>query len=269
MQTKSAMQMAFKIFFVAVTTTLCRVAGQLLIPAGTQDVLAPSIFVANGTMPLAFTVYGVFAYGVIAALFFLIRRQMSGNRIVQGIKYGIFCSLLWCVYLLEPLPHVAAADKITYPLADTAALLVMGLLIGALCGKTKSRAVMHHAFKDIKAGLCIAGCFAAGRALQYFVFDIYSSYSDRPKETLLWVLLTGLMIGICCVWVSGYVNQKNRLTKALMIGGLLFGADYALFNFFMPLVFAADISDLLLRTVVDSTAVTIGCLFLPQLVQQR
>ena len=262
------MKTTFKIIFVAVITTLCRVVGQLMIPPGAQDVLAPSEFVVKGTMPMAFTIYGIFAYGTIAALFLLIRNQIGGNKIIQGLKYGIFCSLLWCAYLLEPLPHVAAADKITYPLADTAALLIMGLLVGALCGKTKRDTPTYYAFKDIKGTICVAGCFVIGRILQYHIFHIYSSYSAYPTKTLIWAALTGLTIGICCIWISCYVNQKSRLSKALVTGGLLFGADYTLFNFFMPLVFDADIPDLLLRTAVDSTAVIIGCLFLPQVIKR-
>ena len=42
----------------------------------------------------------------------------------------------------------------------------------------------------------------------------------------------------------------------------MFGADLLLFNFFMPLVFAADVPDLIPRTIVDIVAVTIGSLFL-------
>lgn len=39
---------------------------------------------------------------------------------------------------------------------------------------------------------------------------------------------------------------------------LLFGLDLLLFNFFMPLVFNADIPDLIIRTIVDILAVASG-----------
>lgn len=54
-----------KIFLVGLATTIVRIIGQLSIPAGEQTVLAPSVFAQNGTMPLAFTVYGIFAYSLI------------------------------------------------------------------------------------------------------------------------------------------------------------------------------------------------------------
>ena len=52
------------------------------------------------------------------------------------------------------------------------------------------------------------------------------------------------------------------MQRALIVGGLLFGIDLLLFNFFMPFVFAADVPDLIMRTVVDIAAVIIGSLFL-------
>ena len=44
----------------------------------------------------------------------------------------------------------------------------------------------------------------------------------------------------------------------MILGLLLFGADLLLFDFFMPLVFDADIPDLILRTAVDVLTVTAG-----------
>ena len=116
-----------KLLLAGLAATITRIAGQLLIPAGEQTVLGPSVFAQNGTMPLAFTVYGLFAYTGIAALFLLIRRRMGGSRLAQGLKYGLSCCAVWVVYLWEPLPHVAPLDRITYPLADSLALIVMGL----------------------------------------------------------------------------------------------------------------------------------------------
>ena len=64
-------------------------------------------------------------------------------------------------------------------------------------------------------------------------------------------------------WLNRYVDGGSRIKRSLILGGLLFGVDLFLFNFFMPLVFAADIPDLILRTLTDTFAVTVGCLVLP------
>ena len=252
-----------KIFLVGLATTVVRIIGQLSIPAGEQTVLAPSIFAQNGTMPLAFTVYGVFAYSLIAALFLLIRTRIGGNRILQGLKYGLSCCVVWIVYLLEPLPHVAPLDRITYPIADSLALIVMGLLLGRLFGNPAQQADKANLpFSGLPA-LAVTGCFLAGRMIQYFVFDVYSSFDEKPLGTVLWCLLTGITISCVMAWLNRHVDSGGRIKRALILGGLLFGVDLLLFNFFMPLVFDADIPDLILRTLMDVLAVTAGCLAFP------
>lgn len=57
-----------KLLFIGLATTIVHIVGQSLIPAGTQTVLAPSMFVQNGSMPLIFTLYGLIAYTLIASL---------------------------------------------------------------------------------------------------------------------------------------------------------------------------------------------------------
>ncbi len=252
-----------KLLFIGLATTIVRIIGQLSIPAGEQTVLAPSVFAQNGTMPLAFTVYGIFAYSLIASLFLLVRKQMGGNRVWQGLKYGLSCCAVWIVYLLEPLPHVAPLDRMTYPIADSLALIVMGLLLGWLFGNPAQRADKAKPPFPILPVLTVTACFFAGRMLQYLIVGIYSSFVGKPLETVLWCLLTGAAISCVMAWLNLYIRSGGRIKRALILGGLLFGVDLALFNFFMPLVFAADIPDLILRTCIDILAVTVGSLAFP------
>ena len=249
-----------KIFLVGLATTIVRIIGQLSIPAGEQTVLAPSVFAQNGTMPLAFTVYGIFAYSLIASLFLIIRNRLSGNRVLQGLKYGLSCCVVWIVYLLEPLPHVAGIDRITYPVADSLALIVMGLLLGWLFGNPAQRVDKEKPPFPILPVLAVTGGFFAGRMIQYLVFGVYSSFDEKTLETVLWCLLTGIAISCVVAWLNLYIHSENRMLQALILGVLLFGVDLILFNFFMPLVFDADIPDLILRTFIDILAVTAGCL---------
>ena len=108
--------------------------------------------------------------------------------------------------------------------------------------------------------LAVTGGFFVGRMIQYLVFGIYSSFDEKPLETVLWCLLTGIAISCVMAWLNLYIHSENRMLQALILGVLLFGVDLILFNFFMPLVFDADIPDLILRTFMDILAVTAGCL---------
>lgn len=249
-----------KLMLIGLCTTVVRIIGQMLIPVGSQDVLVPSVFVQNNTMPIAFTIYGLFTYSVIAALFLIIKDQIGGHRVTQGLKYGLSCCIVWIVYLLEPLPHVAFIDKFTYPLADGVALLVMGLLCGVLLGDSKLKSQLKTSISLSAIGI-ITTAFVMGRLLQYTIANSYSLWKDSPIETMIWCIFTG--IGLSCVvqWYSNLILCESKIIRALIGGGLLFGVNLFLFNFFMPLVFKADIPDLILRTVVDVLTVIVGIIF--------
>lgn len=253
-------KITFKIFIIGAITTIFRIIGQILIPLGSQNVLLPSIFVKNGTMPLVFSTYGFFAYSFISMMFLLIRNQLSGNKVMQGLKYGVFCCFIWIAYLLEPLPHVSPIDRITYPVADGVALLVMGVILGLMFGQNKPLIKNNVSRYDIIPLITIIICFIVGRLTQYSVFDIYSSFSSKKIETIGWCIFTGFVIACAVIYINRYVKQDDFIKRALILGCLLFGLNLTLFNFFMPLVFDADILDLILRTVIDFSAITIGCL---------
>ena len=255
------MKMIINIIVIGIVSTVIRIIGQMIIPEGTQTILEPSIFSKNGTMPLAFTIYGVLAYSVLASLFLLIKDEVSGNKVMQGLKWGVSCSVVWIIYLLEPLPHVAMLDKITYPIADSIVLLVMGMLSGILLGndnnnKTKRIDLQYRPI------LSITVCFVIGRLLQYIVFNSYSSFHEDMASTIVWIIVTGIVLSIAMEWLNEHLPAYKKGINALIIGVVLFGVDLFLFNFFMPLVFDTDIPDLIMRTVVDITGVTIGCLLL-------
>lgn len=251
-----------KVILVGTTTTICRIIGQFLIPAGEQSVLEASVFASNGTMPLVFTLYGIFAYSLIASMFVLVRNQLTGNRVWQGVKYGISCCAIWVVYLLEPLPHVAPLDRITYPIADGVALLVMGLLLGFIFGNQTNTKKANFQWKDnVLPVLAVTALFTTGRIIQYLVFDIYSSFGIKPMISIVWSVCTGLVVAGSLSWLNQYVITESRLRRFLLLGPLLFGVNLTLFNFFMPLVFNSNLFDLVLRTCVDIAFVSIGCIF--------
>lgn len=261
---KSRIKTSVKLLLIGVITTIVRIIGQLLIPAGTQDILKPSIFVNNGTMPIAFTIYGVLAYTIIAFMFLLVKDKISGGRAIRGLKYSISCCLVWIVYLLEPLPHVAFIDKFTYPLADSMALLVLGTLSGIfLCEKENKN--FEKTFKiNVFSTIIITIFFAVGRIIQYELIGIYSCYDDDKIGSIVWAIFVGFALSLVLQWLNDKLLVTKPFIRPLLLGVVLFGVDLLLFNFFMPLVFDADIPDLIIRTCVDFGCITIGCFCLPE-----
>jgi hypothetical protein len=247
-----------KLVLIGFITTILRAMLQPLIPAGEQTVLAPSMFVNNGSMPLAFMVYGTFAYTTIALIFLILSKNMSGNRIIKGLKFGISYSLLWSIYLMEPLAHAAPIDRITYPIADSAVLIVMGLLLGrfiAISSPIEKYKFTKHSLLNI--GL-ITILFFIGRMIEYTIFNIYASFNESPLSSIVWVIGTGIVIGLIFDYINPSIGRKSIIGKSFIFGVVIFGVDLFAFNFFMPIVFNADILDLFIRTIVDIVFVFIG-----------
>ncbi len=264
------MKRTMKILLVGFITTVIRIIGQMFIPSYEQNVLAPSVFVKQGTMPIAFSIYAFLGFSVIAAMYLLVEKRMTGSKKAKGLKYGAAYCIIWVVYLFEPLPHSAGANfinAIAYPIADGIALIVMGLLIGILIVKDSDKIVVKkNIYKSSRAlfsFIFIAICFMAGRIFQYTVMDIYSLFDTQFFKTLLWVAITGVTVSAVLIWFNQFVSCKNRIKRALIIGGVLYGLNITIFNFFIPLVFNFDVTDLLIRTFVEICFVTVGTLFLP------
>jgi fructose-specific phosphotransferase system IIC component len=77
-------------------------------------------------------------------------------------------------------------------------------------------------------------------------------------KSILWCMLTGITIAVVIQWLNQYIETHKKINKIMIVCFLLFGLDLLLFNFFMPLVFNADIPDLIIRTIVDILAVASG-----------
>jgi hypothetical protein len=259
-----------KIILIGILTTAFRMVEQFLLPSGSsQNVLKPSIFVNNGTMPIAFTIYGIIAYSIIASIYLKIEKNISGKKLMKGLKYGIVCSLLWCIYLLEPLPHVGTNDILTYPIADSLALCFMGLLLGLLLSKKNLQTRKLPSIQTMYLeSILIILCFFVGRIIQYVYVDIYSSYNTKPIHTIIWALFTGMIIAIVTLWFRSHYSNNDKSDyndksddqwkNSLVVGVLFYGMNLLLFNFFMPIVFRTDVIDLFIRTIIDIITVTFG-----------
>lgn len=258
-----------KILFIGFISTVIRILFQLMIPSYEQEVLAPSIFVQKGIMPFVFSVYAFFSYSIITAMYLLVEKEIHGKKILKGLKYGCAYCLIWIVYLFEPLPHSEGAgfiNIIAYPFADGIALIALGLLIGLLLAKDSVKPEVKQNVYMNKTGLsfmCIFACFVAGRVFLYTVMEIYSSINIHFFGTILWVIITGITVSAALIWLGQFIVNRSKVIRAVLMGCALFGVNLTLFNFFMPLVFMCDITDLLIRTFVDIFFVTVGMLFLP------
>ncbi len=247
------------ISFIAI---LIRSVLQLLIPSSNQTVLQQSVFVKNGTLPIAFMIYGTVAFIAITLIFLLIHKGMGGSRLSKGLKTGLIYSVVWTIFLVEPLPHGSAIDLITYPLADSIVLVILGVLTGIFLSENSPVEKHNLGIQSLFNISMITLIFVAGRMIEYEVFHIYSMFDQAQVKTLGWVICTGIIIGLMFEHINYTIKTKNAVKKSLIFGGIIFGINLLFFNFFLPLVLKVEIVDMSIRTIIDSASVIIGCLII-------
>ena len=246
---------------IAIVVTIFRAIIQGFIHSSGTSPFPPSVIVKAGMLPLAFMIFGIVTYGLLAILFFLIQDKLPGTRMKKGFIFGICFSMMWFIYLLEPLPfalNTSLIELLSYPIADGIALLLLGLLLGKFIGTdtTQSRKV-STSYRIITVA-SISLFFLLERYLGYSIFHVYSSFTTRPILTMIWTAATGIGIGIIYLLLSPGIIVKSDFLKALYFGALVIGVDLFFFNCFLLLVFDMRLIDMFIRTIIDVIPVTIG-----------
>jgi hypothetical protein len=248
-----------KVVLISFVAIIIRSMLQLIVPTAKQTVFDQSVFVKNGTLPLVFMIYGTVAFTAITIIFLLIQKGMGGSRISKGLKTGFIFTVVWTIFLVEPLPHGSTIDLFSYPLVDGAVLILLGLMSGRFLSEN-SEMIKHKRNPNSIFNISVVTMlFTIGRLIQYKVFDIYSMYDQAQVRTLIWVICAGIIIGLMFEFIKYTIDYKNAYTKTFMFGGFIFGVNLFFFNFFLPLVLDVDILDLVTRTLIDIISVSIGC----------
>lgn len=253
--------------------TFFRAALQPLMPSSNINPLPPSAIVRSGLIPIGFLLFGLLTFGLLAVVFVLIQDGLPGTRMKKGLTFGILFGFMWAIYLLEPVPHIEGLklfETLAYPLADGITIILMGALLGRYAGTDSKGHEKVQTGPGHAALLTIPVFFIAGRMLNYNVFHIYSSYAARQFDTILWAASTGLWIGIMYLFLRPGIPGESPLLKATYFTFVIYGIDYLLFNFFMPLVFDYQIlpvgsllsyADLSVRASMDILSMAAGVYF--------
>lgn len=270
------------LFIVVFAVTIFRAMLQAFMPSSNNP-LPPSMIVQAGLIPIGFMLFGLITFGLLAIVFVLVQDGLPGTRIKKGLVFGILFGVMWAVYLLEPLPHtegLSLFDIFAYPLADSITILFLGLLLGRFIATDSVADKKAHVSSSSLKLLAISVMFlmfVAGRLLSYNIIHIYSSYSDKPFETMIWAAATGLWIGIMYLLLESGINKESPLSRAAYFALVVFGIDYFLFNLFLPLVFSYQLwpvgallsyADLLVRCAIDIIFVGAG-VYIFEIIKQK
>jgi hypothetical protein len=222
-------------------------------------VLPPSAIAQGGLAVPAVLAFLLIAFGMLAAVFFLLHANLPYSRWMNGLWYGLSFGGLWYMGVLEstlvlgtPLEH-----ELVMGFADALPILIMGMLLGALVGTTQSARVRNAGGRVIAIPY-IAFCYSVGRYIAYIGLRIDSGITVNPLGTFLWTLGMGMWIGIMYWLLEPGLKGTSAIKRAVVFGGVVYGSDWFMFNFFLPLLYKMNLADLFLRVVVDVLFVMIG-----------
>ncbi len=247
------------IVLAALLTTFLRVMLQPMIPEGESQV-PPSILVDAGLLIPAFVIYALVSYMIIAYAFALVEGGLPWSKLQKGTAFGALFGMIWVAYLFEPVPlgeGTPFLEMLAYPLVDGFSMLVLGVLLGVFVA-TEPRTARDGTDRKTMVLVLIPIVMLTIRLFEYNVLHIYSSYEGRPLETILWTLGTGLCIAIAYMFLRTGVPSGVPSGRALTFGILIYGLPITFVNFFVVLALKIDVTDMALRSTMDTLAVIVG-----------
>ncbi|HYF78138.1 MAG TPA: hypothetical protein VD973_13440 [Symbiobacteriaceae bacterium] len=181
------------------------------------------------------------AYYLIASVFLRYESKMSGAKYERGLTFGLLVGGIWWLGMIEAV-FALGTDFVTEALTglfDLIPIVVLCLLLSAFMVEDQ-RTIGRERF-DARSALVNAAVFlvivVGGRVMRYF-WGIGGHYLENIGLAVLWTAMFALVISLSYTALSraGFL-ARSPLKSALHFTFVLFGVHYALFVYFVPLIF--------------------------------
>jgi hypothetical protein len=204
---------------------------------------------------LAFTGMGL--------VFLFWARRMAGSGRAKGLRYGLGLGLMMLVAMFEGVGLLGTPliGELVMGLADAVPIFLMIALLGWTLAPDSPDAVARGRPPVLLVVAVFALVYGLGRTGVQMLGLIESGLAERPLPSLIWPFAMGAAIGVMFLALSDALRGLSRATAALAFGLGVFGANWALFMTFVPMVFPDALADTALRVGADILLVT-GAAFL-------
>lgn len=218
--------------------------------------LAPSIFVQREIFVPLVLAYALLVYGLLAVIFIYLQPGLPQNRWLKGLWYGVAFGGLWFIGMLEGslVLGTPLVQELFIGISDALPMVVLGLLLGGFTAMD-SLSPMRRGRPNLRSIPIIALAYLFGRYLAYALLQIDSAYLTMPTATFLWTLGIGLWVGLIYWLLQPGLRGKTAVAQASFFAIFVFGSNWFLFTFFLPLLFEINLLDLFTRALVDVAAV--------------
>ena len=204
---------------------------------------------------LAFTGMGL--------VFLFWARRMAGGGRAKGLRYGLGLGLMILVAMFEGVGLLGTPliGELVMGLADAVPIFLMIAALGWTLASDSPDGQARGRPPVLLVLAVFALVYGLGRTGVQMLGLIESGLAERPLPSLIWPFAMGTAIGVLFLAVSDVMRGLSRATAALAFGLGAFGANWALFMTFVPMVFPDALADTALRVGLDILFVT-GAAFL-------
>jgi len=194
---------------------------------------------------LAFTGMGV--------VFLLWARRMAGSGRAKGLRYGLALGLMILIAMFEGVGLLGTplVGELAMGLADAVPIALMIAALGWTLAPASPDADARGRLPMLRALVVFALVYGLGRTGVQMLGLIESGLAERLLPSLIWPFAMGTAIGVLFLAVTDALRGLSRISAALAFGLGLFGANWALFMAFVPMVFPGALADTALRVGLD------------------
>lgn len=185
-------------------------------------------------------------------------RRMAGGGRAKGLCYGLALGLMILVAMFEGVGLLGTPlmGELAMGLADAVPIALMIALLGWMLAPDSPEADRRGGLSVLPVLMVFALVFGSGRTGVQMLGLIESGLSERPLPSLIWPFAMGAAIGVLFHAMTDALRGLPRGAAALAFGVGIFGANWAFFMSFVPMVFPGALSDTALRVGIDVLLVT-------------
>ncbi|WFE75207.1 hypothetical protein [Roseinatronobacter sp. S2] len=201
---------------------------------------------------LAFTSMGL--------LFLAWAWRMAGTGRQKGLRYGLALGLMIFVAMFEGVGLLGTplTSELIMGLADAIPIALLIALFGWTLAKDSPDAPAHLPAWPVLIAFALV--YGLARTGVQMLGLIESGLEERPLPSLIWPFAMGAAIGVLFLAMTDALRGLSRASGALAFGFGMFGANWALFMAFVPMVFPDALLDTAMRVGLDILLVTCAAL---------
>jgi hypothetical protein len=255
----------WQILLLAIITTLLIRQGHLMDDTPLPIKLLPlsSFTKAYGApgVRIFISIWFIVLFSAMSVVFIFAEKWMHGSKIAKGLTFSLAWGLIYLLGVVEWYPvfgKTSLVADIRIGMVDVLGILVLGVLSGQFFASdgTRGKADVKNTSLIL---LLVTSFYAVGRYIAYSLLKIQSGYIERPLETLIWTLVSGISFGALYVLTGRNRGEKSLVRKIALFGLTNVAPIWIIFNVFYPTIFEGSYWDFLLgRAIVDTLFVLAG-----------